>query len=123
MLKTNSKQARTNIQAYIMENFTGDNYGIETPATFKECACVLLEIFRNEKRYTFEHFRYSEQDIFIDWCQGLPSILDTCYYYNRPAIDDLAKILEETPEEANKYSEERACELLTKLIYRELINA
>ena len=30
-LKTNSKKARENIQKYIMDNFTGEAYGIETP--------------------------------------------------------------------------------------------
>lgn len=36
MLKTNSKQARLNIQAYIKNHFDGCSYGIETPDTFKE---------------------------------------------------------------------------------------
>lgn len=36
MLKTNSKQARQNVQAYIMQGFTGENYSIETPETFKD---------------------------------------------------------------------------------------
>lgn len=36
MLKTNSKQARLNIQAYIKNHFDGCSYGVETPDTFKD---------------------------------------------------------------------------------------
>lgn len=35
-LRTNSKKAKENIRLYIMGNFDGTNYDIETPATFKE---------------------------------------------------------------------------------------
>ncbi len=41
MIRTNSKQARQNVQAYIMEHFDGCNYEIETPATFQETAAVV----------------------------------------------------------------------------------
>ena len=63
----------------------------------------------------------NEQERFTDWAQGLPSILDTCYYYNRSAVDDLGAILEETAEEKARYSEQNAEQLLTALIYRELV--
>ena len=59
----------------------------------------------------------SEQTSFTDWCSGLPSILDTCYYYNRSAVDDLGEILEETEQERSKYTEEQAEKQLTILIY------
>lgn len=63
----------------------------------------------------------NEQERFTDWAQGLPSILDTCYYYNRSAVDDLGAILEETAEEKARYSEQNAEQLLTALIYKELV--
>jgi hypothetical protein len=63
----------------------------------------------------------SEGERFADWAAGLPSILDTCYYYNRSAVDDLGAILEETAEEKARYSEAQAETLLTSLIYRELV--
>lgn len=88
MLKTNSKQARLNIQAYIKNHFDGCSYGIETPDTFKELSKI---------------------------------ILDTCYYYNRSAVDDLGAILEETDSEKARYSEQQAETRLTYLIYRELV--
>ena len=118
-LKTNSKKARENIQKYIMDNFTGEVYGIETPKTFQETSEVILEVFRNEK----QDVRYSEKENFANWAAGLPSILDTCYYYNRSAVDDLGEILEETETEKSRFTETQAEELLSSLIYRELIKA
>lgn len=61
MLKTNSKQARQNVQAYIMQGFTGENYSIETPETFKDTAAVIMKIFNSEKPAE-EKARYSEQN-------------------------------------------------------------
>lgn len=121
MLKTNSKQARQNVQAYIMQGFTGENYSIETPETFKDTAAVIMKIFNSEKPAEGAYSRMNEQERFTDWAQGLPSILDTCYYYNRSAVDDLGEILEETAEEKARYSEQNAEQLLTALIYRELV--
>ena len=121
MLKTNSKQARQNVQAYIMAQFDGCNIDVETPDTFKETAAVIMDAFRTEKPAVGSYSRMTEEERFIDWAQGLPSVLDTCYYYNRPAVDDLGAILEETETEKARYSESKAAELLTKLIYRELV--
>lgn len=121
MLKTNSKQARQNVQAYIMQGFTSENYSIETPETFKDTAAVIMKIFNSEKPAEGAYSRMNEQERFTDWAQGLPSILDTCYYYNRSAVDDLGAILEETAEEKARYSEQNAEQLLTALIYRELV--
>ena len=121
MIRTNSKQARQNVQAYIMEHFDGRNYEIETPATFQETAAVILSIFRSEKPAEGRDSRMSEGERFADWAAGLPSILDTCYYYNRSAVDDLGAILEETAEEKARYGEAQAETLLTSLIYRELV--
>jgi hypothetical protein len=125
MLHTNCKQARENIRAYIKDHFDPSGYELEkVPDTFSGIARCILETFADEKRYSTQYYlRYSisDQAAFMDWCQGLPSILDTCYYYNRSAVDDLAKILEETPEEASRYTEAQAENLLTRLIFRELM--
>ena len=121
MIRTNSRQARQNVQAYIRKHFDGWNYEIETPATFQETAAVILSIFRSEKPAEGSYSRMSEGERFADWAAGLPSILDTCYYYNRSAVDDLGAILEETAEEKARYSEAQAETLLTSLIYRELV--
>ena len=122
MLKTNCKKAMENIRAYIEQNFDCTGYELEKePETFREKACFILETCRSEKRYS--SYGMSDYEIFKDWCQGLPGALDTCYYYNRSAVDDLAEILEETEEEKNRYTESEAEEKLTCLIYRELRKA
>lgn len=122
-LRTNSKKAKENIKKYIMDNFDGCNYGIETPETFKEAAKIILDTFRDEYRNPYECRRRPEQDSFCEWAAGLPSIIDTCYYYNRSAVDDLGAILEETEEEKARFTEADAEILLSRLIYRELIIA
>lgn len=116
-LKTNSKQARENIRKYIIDNFDGNNYGIDTPDTFAEVARVIYTTFKGEKQ---DNRPIREQELFEDWAAGLPSILDTCYYYNREAVDDLGDILEQTKAERNRYTETEAEKMLTYLIYREI---
>lgn len=107
------------MRAYIINGFNGENYEIETPDTFEETARIIYNTFADE--YLFEYNRRrNEQEVFTEWCSGLPSILDTCYFYNRSAVEDLGDILEETEEKRNKYTEEQAEKYLTYLIYREI---
>ncbi|MBP5412257.1 MAG: hypothetical protein J6Y47_03255, partial [Bacteroidales bacterium] len=67
--------------------------------------------------------RRNHQECFIAWLSGLPSIFDSCYYYNRSAKDDIGAILEETENEKNRYTEEQAADLLSRVIYREIVKA
>ncbi len=123
MLKTNSKQAKENIKKYIMDNFTPEGYTETPPETWTETAAFIINTFRSEKYSRPEDFKYyknNEYKAFEDWAAGLPSVLDTCYFYNRSAVDDLGVILEESDTEKSKYSESDAEQLLTYLIYREL---
>lgn len=121
MLKTNSKKAIEKLRAYIVDNFNFTDYGPKSqkPKSFHEIANFIYNVFINEKYKGAENYykNYRMQDIFEDWCKGLPSILDTCYYYNRSAVDDLAYILEESDEEKTLYSESEAEHLLTALIW------
>lgn len=124
MLKTNSKQAAENIRAYIVDGFTPDGYTDNPPQEFPEIAAFILATFRSEKYWCLQDVRYyhgREALAFRDWCAGLAGVLDTCYYYNRSAVDDLGAILEETAEEKARYTEQQAEQLLTDLIYRELL--
>ena len=126
MIRSNSKKAIENIRAYILDNTTAENYEIKQPETFKETAAFIMDTFRAEHWNSANIRRYygnNEYNSFAAWAQGLPSVLDTCYYYNRSAVDDLGAILEESEEEKSKYSEEQAESLLTWLIYRELKKA
>lgn len=124
MLKTNSRAARENIRAYIINGYDGTGYDNAPESNdFDEIARFIYDTFKSEKYYTDNYcmkYRISEQQSFIDWCAGLPSIIDTCYYYNRSALDDLANILEETDAEKAKYTEEQAEKMLSYLIFREI---
>lgn len=118
-MKTNSKKARANIRNYIIANFTPEDYTDNPPQEFPAIARFILSTFRNEKYSIPEDFRYyrnNELAAFADWCAGLCGVLDTCYFYNRSAVDDLGAILEETEEEKARYTEEQAENTLTFLI-------
>lgn len=121
MLKTNSRKARENVRVYILDNFTPENYTDTPPQDFPGVAAFILDKFRKEEPAEGGYSRMTETERFTNWAQGLPSILNTCYYYNRSAVDDLGEILEETESEKARYSEPQAESLLTCLIYRELL--
>lgn len=123
-LRTNSRKARENVRQYIFDHvdFTGYDTNDMINADFPKIAHSVLDIFRSEKRY--EHYKIGVEFVaFLDWTQGLPSVLDCCFWYNRSVVDDLGAILEETEEEKAIYNEEEAELLLVKLIYRELISS
>ena len=123
MLKTNSKKAREKIRAYIITNYDPTNYELPATENFSEIAANIYTTFQNEKYYGFEYIRAKrlpEFTLFEEWASGLPSIIDTCYYYNRSAVDDLGEILEETENEKKRYTEREAESFLTRLIYNEI---
>lgn len=121
MLRSTNRKARENIRLYIVDNFTPENYTDNPPQEWPQIAAFILDIFQSEKPPIGSYTRMSEQERFTDWAQGLPSVLDCCYYCNRSAVDDLAAILEETDSEKAQYSEQQAESLLTYLLYRELV--
>ena len=120
MIKSNSKKAIENIRAYIMDNMDTTNFDFDMPVTFEEAAFLIMEVFHDEVPDEGTFSTMNKQEKFIYWCSGLPTILNTCYYYNRSAVDDLGAILEETESEKNQYTESQAAEFLTKIILREL---
>lgn len=139
MIKSNSKQAKQNIQEYIVNHFDATNYspnfdyiteaqadtaaGRRNVDIFSMVAHAIAETFYSEMlRYDnrYKAGRLSRYDLFEYWCSGLPSILDTCYYYNRSAVDDLAAILNETDDEKSRCTEAQAEKRLTQLIYKEI---
>lgn len=122
MLKTTCKKALDNIRNYIFDRVDVTGYDeYSEPETFREAALIIYDNFMKCKKYELQRPYTNIQECFTDWCAGLPSILDTCYYYNRSAVDDLAEILEETEAEKSKYTETQAESELTWLIYREIM--
>lgn len=123
MLRTNSKKARENIKNYIIENFDPESYTDTPPTEWHEIATFIYNCFVSEKWNSTQDRRYyggNEWKAFLDWASGLPSVLDTCYFYNRSAVEDLGNILEETEQERRRYEESTAENLLTMLIYNEI---
>jgi hypothetical protein len=122
MLKANSKQARTKLQAYIMQNFHPEGYTDTPPTEFAGVARLILSTFRREKAPVGTYANTPESLRFADWCAGLPSILYAGYFLHS-AVNDLGAILEENEAEKAKYGETDAEKYLTNLIYRELVRA
>ena len=122
MLKTNSKPALINLRKYIVDNTSHENYGFKPITEFKPAARFIMTCFYNEKVKNDKR-RMNYQDLFIEWLAGLPTVFDSCYYYNRSAKDDISRILEETEQEKDKFTEEQACDLLSRIIYREILKA
>lgn len=129
MLKSNSRKAIENIRCYILRCFNPEGYefdiqpegenGEYTLGQFAYVREFIRQTVVDEKLYA--SVKVLTYDVFEDWCRGLPALLDTCYFYNRSAVDDLAAILEETEDEKSRYNENAAEVMLTKLIWRELI--
>lgn len=134
MLKTNSKAARENIRAWIMDN---SSFEIETPAgTFENVTyndfpttaraawdCFINEYMRDDhqRRYNLRMYK-TWQECFIQWLHGLPSAIDSAAYMLGcdSAKNTLAAILEETDAERDRYSETDAERFMSYLIYREV---
>ena len=117
MLRSNSKAVVAKIHQYIVDEIDPDYFGLAEAPDFPEACKLILTACEDEKFYN--RIR-SGLDTFRDWAKGLPSALNTCYYYNINAVDLLADWLEETEAEKSKYSESEAEEMITRLIYREL---
>lgn len=118
MLKSNSKKVLDKIRGYIVDGIDLEYFELEVAPTFSAACKLILTACENEKRYSRSHNGF---DTFKDWAQGLPSAFNTLYYYNVSAVDLLADWLEETDSEKAKYSESEAEEMITRLIYRELV--
>lgn len=123
-MKTTNKKVRQNVRQYILDHFEPCGYDFTGPCSFQNVARFILEVHASEKYYSPEYQAakgFTNEMVFMDWCQGLPSVLDTCYYYNRSAVADLGDILEQSERERAQYTEEQAERLLTHLIYQELV--
>lgn len=118
-LRGSSRAARQNIREYINLHFDPSNYtGFTGPVIFQRVAPFIWNVFEKEKPRKYNPGANFKR--FEDWCSGLPSVLDTCYYYNRSAVEDLGNILQETAEKRNKYTEQQAEQTLTALIFWEI---
>ena len=80
----------------------------------------IIGAFYKEK-VEHDNRRLTGQEYFLEWMAGLPSIIYTGYYLHESAVEILGDMLEETPAERKRYTEAQAQDMLSKLIYRELV--
>jgi hypothetical protein len=118
MLKANTKKAKANLKAVMIREVSGWDHD---PTTAEEAAEILAREFitgatwGDGKIHPIGKQR-TIQDVFEDWGAGLPnSIFDSIYLGS--AKDLVAEILEETEEEKNKYTEEKAEKLMCALLW------
>lgn len=129
MLRTTNKKVKATIKNYINEsvaNWADDNFNYLTIDEFEELKTyegqcnLIIDKFLNEMVKSNKNAKYySYYDLFVKWCEGQPSALETGYYLHS-AKSLLAEWLEETEEEANKYTEQQAESLITRLLWREI---
>jgi hypothetical protein len=127
MLKTNSKQVKEKIRGYILEHFENyyndnKNYINQELKNNVQKLTYIVEVIKKEYNHEIKrNHNYLTYNVFKDYCTGLPSVLKCEYYCNISAVNLVGDILEQTQEERNKYTESQAEELMTKLLYNELI--
>lgn len=125
MLKTNCKIVNDRIKAFILSA-----YNTDTESEYSESEIQILDtkngtdiksvckniynVFRAEKAYENE-----SQQTFSYWISGLCFPLGGDWWLRYSALDILTDILEYTPAEKEKYSDDfQACKFLDWLIYR-----
>lgn len=125
-MRSTTKEARASIRNYILDHYTPAGYDNEPAEGCKDFATVarfIYSVYQSEEYYSTQYMLAKgmrDEEVFTEWCRGLPSILDTCYYYSRSAVDDVKAILHQTDAEARRYTERDAEAYLTHLIYREI---
>lgn len=125
MLKTNCKIVNDRIKAFILSA-----YNTDTESEYSESEIQILDtkegtdikavckniynVFRAEKAYEIEN-----KKTFSFWISGLCNPLGGDWYLRGSTVNILSDILEYTPVEKEKYSDDsQACEFLDHLIYR-----
>lgn len=107
MLRTTNKIVRERLTAHVLDNFWPDNYGSGT---------VGLQNLKDQ----LDHMNYNNRPIYqvaLDYVEGGSYL---CYYHD--VRDFLRELLDETEEEADRYSDDKAWKLYCHLIARTMAN-
>ena len=139
MLRTNNKEVTKKVDQWLIDSYNDcrENYELkllpeEPAAAVKVAAETFSNIFYEEKikhnscsndwQFVRLYYNGSIYEVFKDWTQGLPSSLNCDYWLYREynAKDVLKDWLQETEEEANRYSLEEASELVTRLLFKRI---
>lgn len=120
MLKTNCKKVNDFVKAFIIAHYTPENYNLPQTNNFEEIAKNIWGIFKDEYASKIRYTNTSIQNLFIEYLQGLPSIIDTDYYYKYSVNNLLGDLLEQTEKERAKYTESQSEYLFSYLIFRQI---
>ena len=125
-LKTNSKALRDKVRALILNTAGFDYLSIPETSDFKTVSNAIMNEFHRVINARDIQLYKTWENAFIYWMQGLPGACkapELIYLdeYNR-IIDFVGDMLEQSPAERAEYTQEQAADLITKLIYRELLN-
>lgn len=115
--RTNTKEVKAKIQAYIIECISTDGFPVKDDSLAASLELICSE-FKAAACYKHNILRLgSFQDIFIDWLQGLPSCLNIEYW-----TDEIIKLMESfgLPLPQNK-TEQDGVNLFHYLIFREFV--
>ena len=118
MLRTNSKQARENVRAYIMKIYNAEfSENGKNPQSFEEAKEQIKKQFETATK----GWDNSTQSNFKSWLHGLPGILSTEDYlcYNS-AVEILGDILEQGKIERSKYGEHQSENQISYMIFKEI---
>ena len=132
-LKTNSKKAVDNIWSYLEGFIDAINdekiaYQPEKnylqPGNRHELAAVIYATYEDEKKNNdnlYQAGRISDAALFTEWAAGLAMCGIFDFWYHTTAVDILGTILEENEAERARFTESDAEQMLTSLIYREVV--
>lgn len=139
MLRTNNKEVKKKVDQWLIDSYNQCrlDYDLEElpedqKKAAKAAAVAFVKIFYIEKikynscandwQFIRLYYNGSIYEAFKDWTQGLPTSLNCDYWIYREynAKDVLKDWLQETEEEANRYSLEQASELMTKLLFNRI---
>lgn len=105
MLNMNSKKAKENLKAAMVAYCSGWD---DDPRTAEEAAYILAHDFIEAEKGPDGRIHGNYQEAFTEWGRGLTnSIFDHLFYFG-DAKRILALVLEETEQEAAKFSEDQA---------------
>ena len=132
-LKTNSKKAIDNIWNYI-EGFIDEindcyiaydpEYNYIQPGSRSDLATYVYHVYEGEKKNNdnlYNAGRITDQELFAEWASGLAMGGMFDFWYYGDTVNLLGEMLEETETEKARYTDTAACEMLTSLIYREIV--
>lgn len=129
MLKTNCKIVNDRIKTFILSAYNTDTeseyadsniqiFDTKEGTDIKAVCKNIYNIFIAEKAYENE-----DQQTFSFWISGLCYPLGGNWYLRGSTVDILSDMLEYTPAEKEKYSDDlQACKFLDWLIYRVVMN-